>query len=310
MGEEAVRFGSNQYLMGILTFPDEPIPSLVVLLLNAGMIHHVGPSRIYVRLARRLAAQGMTVLRFDFSGLGDSCARTDSLAIDKALVDDVRQAMNYLDERLEISKFVLMGHCGGAWVAFLAASEDDRVVGAVLMNPEGVENNWVEYDRQRKTSHYYENYYTNDVLLDSQRWKRLLSGKADYRSIFNNIIKNIAWYKISAAAFKLRHQIVASDDSQERQIESGRWVQIASTFLRRRTQLLLAFSKGSSAIDHAHAVIGKELHKMQDAGIVTEVIISNADHTFTLIEGQQSLMHHIEDWCRPLMGEPSQEPSS
>ncbi len=307
MREEAVRFGNNQYLMGILTLPDEPIPSPVVLLLNAGMIHHVGPSRIYVRLARRLAAQGMTVLRFDFSGLGDSCARTDSLAIDKALVDDTRQAMNYLEERLDISKFVLMGHCGGAWVAFLAASEDDRVVGTVLMNPEGVEDNWVEYDRQRKTSRYYENYYTNEVLLDTQRWKKLLSGKADYRSIFHNVVKNIAWYRISAAAFKLRHKLTAPEDSQERQNESGRWIQIASTFLRRRIQLLLVFSKGSSAIDHAHAVIGKELHRMEDAGIVTEIIVPNADHTFTMIAGQQSVMHHIEDWCRPLIGEPAQE---
>ena len=43
-----------------------------VVLLNAGIIHRIGPNRLYVQLARRLASRGHAVLRFDLAGIGDS----------------------------------------------------------------------------------------------------------------------------------------------------------------------------------------------------------------------------------------------
>ena len=46
-----------------------------VVLLNAGIIDHVGPSRLWVEFARRWAGGGARVVRFDLSGLGDSPAR-------------------------------------------------------------------------------------------------------------------------------------------------------------------------------------------------------------------------------------------
>ena len=204
MQEQAIRFGNSRQLVGIASLPDNPIPVPAILFLNAGIIHHVGPSRIYVRLARRLAKMGFTSLRFDFAGVGDSCVRTDSLSIEQAIIDDVRQAMDYLETQSGVSQFILIGHCSGAWAAFLAAGEDERVVGAVLINPESGQEDWVEYDYQRKMSRYYENYYAREALLDPQRWKKLLTGKADYRSIFNTVFKTILWNKVSSMFFKVR----------------------------------------------------------------------------------------------------------
>jgi hypothetical protein len=72
MNEEAVLIGGS--LVGILSRPpagvDPAMPG--VLLLNAGRIHRVGPNRLYVAIARRLAAMGFAVCRFDLSGIGDS----------------------------------------------------------------------------------------------------------------------------------------------------------------------------------------------------------------------------------------------
>ena len=78
---------------------------------------------------------------------------------------------------------------------------------------------------------------------------------------------------------------------------------LADTFIQRRIRLLLAFSNGSSAIEHAHTMIGKQLEEMHRLGIITEVIIPNADHTFTLKAGQQALMQQIELWNRPTITE-------
>ena len=63
--EMVVRFGDAESLVGIVTLPSAPTNSTAVVLLNAGVIHRVGPHRMNVQLARRLAARGFTALRFD-----------------------------------------------------------------------------------------------------------------------------------------------------------------------------------------------------------------------------------------------------
>lgn len=305
MREEAVRLGRNQLLVGVLTSPDQPTDMPTVLMLNAGMTHHVGPSRIYVRLARRFAELGMSSLRFDFSGIGDSGVRTDNLRIEEALMDDVRQAMDDLYARFGQERFILVGHCGGGWVAFVTAGADERVVGAVLLNPEGIEEEWVEYDRQRKVSRYYQNYYGKEALLDSHRWKKLLTGQADYKSIAGNVVNGILRNKLSAMSFKLRQQSAAPAEASNPS-QPSLWTTAAEGILQRQTRVLLAFSKGSSSIDHAHMVLGKELSRMEEANILTETVVSNADHTFTLLDGQQRLFEQIELWLRNFAHTPAQ----
>ena len=85
--EEAVIFGENHSLDGIITNPAAAGPidsSPGVILLNSGLVHRVGPNRVYVKLARRLAGLGLTVLRFDYSGVGDSPNRRDSIALEES----------------------------------------------------------------------------------------------------------------------------------------------------------------------------------------------------------------------------------
>jgi pimeloyl-ACP methyl ester carboxylesterase len=302
MREEAVRFGTNNYLTGVVTTPDKPANAPAILLLNAGMIHHVGPSRIYVRLARRLAQLGFTTLRFDFSGIGDSCARQDNLGLEAAVIDDTGQAMDFLSEYTGTGHFILMGHCAGAWISFLTASRDSRVRGTVLMNPEGAGDEWNEYDRQRKISRFYQQYYSREAITDPERWKKLLTGRANYGSIAKNVVKNILWNRISTVAFKVRHKFDNGTQDQTSEDRSLR-DQIVRAFVEQRIRMLLLFSEGSSAIEYTHTVIGKELETMTAAGIVTEVVIPNADHTFTLLSGQQTLMEHIESWCATFLPE-------
>ncbi len=62
-------------LFGIVAEPADGGGATTAVLLNAGIINHVGPSRLWVEFARRWAAGGVRTLRFDLSGLGDSPAR-------------------------------------------------------------------------------------------------------------------------------------------------------------------------------------------------------------------------------------------
>src|SRR5687768_18323652 len=47
-----------------------------IVILNAGSVHHIGPNRMHVEFARRLAADGCRVCRADLRGLGDSRVRS------------------------------------------------------------------------------------------------------------------------------------------------------------------------------------------------------------------------------------------
>lgn len=132
MRERALKFGKTASLAGVLTEPtgvaaDPERPG--VLFLNSGILHHTGASRLYVKVARRLAEEGFTSLRFDFSGVGDSEARKDTLPFAKAAVVEGREAMDFLQEGRGMKQFILMGLCSGADMAYHIALADERVVG-------------------------------------------------------------------------------------------------------------------------------------------------------------------------------------
>lgn len=135
--EKAVRFGTSASLVGVLTeaapgtgHEDRP----AVLLLNSGILHRVGSCRLHVQVARALSAAGFHTLRFDYSGIGDSDQRRDSLPFEESAIIETREAMDYLAKAKGVKRCVLMGLCSGADMAHDTARVDDRVVGLNLLD--------------------------------------------------------------------------------------------------------------------------------------------------------------------------------
>jgi pimeloyl-ACP methyl ester carboxylesterase len=133
--EHVHSFGSHGGLVGIVT---EPSPDLqrpgapVVVFSNIGLNHRVGPNRLYVELARQLAAAGFASLRFDLSGFGDSePRRTGGMYLERATLD-TREAMDFLQKRGS-SRFVVVGLCSGVDSAHTTAMQDSRVVGGIFI---------------------------------------------------------------------------------------------------------------------------------------------------------------------------------
>ncbi len=131
---QAVTFGANQGLVGVLTEPAIASPAPHVLMLNAGVVHRVGPGGLYAELARRLADAGVASLRYDASGLGDSPARVPPLEPLVSAVTDAREAMDHLGAEHGARRFVVLGLCSGARLAHAAAVADPRIVGAVCID--------------------------------------------------------------------------------------------------------------------------------------------------------------------------------
>ncbi len=107
------------------------------ILSNSGIVHRVGPGRLYVKIARSLAAADHLVARIDHSGIGDSDPRQDGLPYYQSAVAEIREVMNDLASNHGTPRFAVLGLCSGAEVALRAACDDDRVVGVVLINGGG-----------------------------------------------------------------------------------------------------------------------------------------------------------------------------
>lgn len=132
--EEPLQIGPGEGLSAMLTRPREVDTSRpVFVLLNAGLLHRVGPFRLHVVLARRLARSGFPTLRLDLSGIGYTPKRPGPQRVESAL-EDLDTVFDWLKTACALERPVLLGSCSGADLAHRIAVADERVKGAVFLD--------------------------------------------------------------------------------------------------------------------------------------------------------------------------------
>jgi len=136
--EQAICFENDgETLRGILHLPARtasgPPPGVVFLHGWSGC--RLGPHRMFVKAARRFAAQGWMCLRFDFRGRGESDGASDRTTI-HSMISDTHGAIEFLRARQTVRPVVLLGICSGGKVAVAAAASDARAEGLVLWSAE------------------------------------------------------------------------------------------------------------------------------------------------------------------------------
>lgn len=133
--EIPVQFGPDGSLIGVITTPAEgSLAPVACLMLNMGANHRIGPRRINVKLARQMAARGISSIRFDLAGLGDSGPASGSEHFLTQAVFDLQAAMNLIQTMLGIRRFIAIGLCSGATNGLSLAVADARVVGLLMFD--------------------------------------------------------------------------------------------------------------------------------------------------------------------------------
>jgi len=292
--EEALLFGRTRSLVGIMTYPPETgkTDNLAgVVILNAGIMHRVGPNRLHVKIARTLAAMGLAVLRFDFSGLGDSQVREDALPFEKSAVGETRAAMDHMEEATGIARFVLMGICSGATISFKTACEDPRVEGAVLINARGhlhgTNDKFGFYVRNRALARHY----WRIALFSSFRtknWLKAITGKVESWKI---ISKMMTGFQVGSS-FGHKRKLLSEVDRVSERLHS---------LDERGVHLLHIYCEGDEGLDYMHVILGGALEEWRSDGRLDIKTIRGANHTFTLLWSQECLLRTITNWVRVLM---------
>lgn len=273
-------------LFGILTTPAEPSAQApALLMLNSGSVHLIGPNRLWVRLARRWAAQGRTVLRIDLSGIGDSAARPGARENDVYSVHaaaDIAGAVAYLKAQVGAGPSHLLGLCSGAYHSLKASVAGQPVASAVMINPltyfwkqGAVPTDVKEYEVFELTSKYSSKIFTRDP------WVRLLRGELDLRLIAEVAVRRL-WNVVAPGLIELARLLrwpLQDDLARELRAAGQHGVRLHFVFAERATGYTLLRQQGGRAVAE---VVGK-----QQASID---FVAGADHTFTRRDARERLV--------------------
>jgi pimeloyl-ACP methyl ester carboxylesterase len=276
--EKAVRFGTTASLVGVLTeavgTPDAERPA--VLFLNSGILHRVGSCRMHVRLARALSAAGFHCLRFDYSGIGDSDQRRDSLSFEESAVVETREAMDYLAKAKGTKGFILMGLCSGADMAHETAVADARVTGLVLLDA------WAYKTLGYKLRRY------GPKLLDLGAWRNSLG---------------IRWRQLRGTYVDRRIHV----PTEGVEYEVPKYVRVFPPrkrvandirgFVARGVQMYYIWTGGLEEYNH-RGQHKQTFWNVRFGSLLREEHLSDADHILTGLPYQEYVVTNVVSWAR------------
>lgn len=183
-GEKPVVFECGEdRLVGILHRPVRPVSRLGVLVVVGGPQYRVGSHRQFLLLARMLAESGFPVFRFDLRGMGDS--EGEQITFEESAPDIAAACDVFLAEQPDLQGLIMWGLCDAASSILMFAVNDNRVRGAVLLNP------WVRSDATLASARIA-TYYGNR-LLSPVFWKKLLSGRVNVKAALGGFLDD--WRK-------------------------------------------------------------------------------------------------------------------
>ena len=266
-----------------------------IILLNAGAIRRVGPGRLHVDLARRLALQGHRVIRVDLMGLGDSRAaagRDENIVYTDTALREVNSIVGHMRQHDDVRHCVGIGLCAGGYHAFKAAVMGAQFDTVVLINP--LTFFWhagmpldPPLPRHKVVSEM--NRYQRD-LLSVDRFRKLLRGDVDLRRL-SRLIGKWLYFKLATPAREVarRLHIPLHDDlAGEMALLAGRNVRMQFVFgADEPGRELLAMQGGG--------MVGK----LQKAGSVEIKHFDAADHIFSGWAVRQDLIESLAESFAP-----------
>lgn len=279
--EVAVNIGTPAALAGVISEPQQFDPEKpAFIILNSGVMHHVGTCRLSVSIARRIAAEaGLLALRFDFSSIGDSASRRTSASLEQLAVGEAREVMDYIQSRYGTTCFVLCGLCSGAHNGYAAAIADPRVTGLVA------------YDFHCFATWKSYLYFYGPKLLNWQSWRNF--GQRILAKSNRDVTLQQSQQELADQRFF--EQPLFSPRPDKHEIERG-----LALLAERGVSMLLVFT-GRYSLDFIYRQQFADCFKAVDfKGLLTVEYYPDASHIFVEPFYQSQLLELTAHWPKTL----------
>jgi pimeloyl-ACP methyl ester carboxylesterase len=268
-------------LFGIVSEPDEVAghgtraSRQVLLLLNSGAVHHVGPNRLYVSLARACASWGVTVIRMDISGIGDSQphpGETENVVYTTYALADIAQAVSFAQARVHSAEVHCAGICSGAYHGFKAAVSGLPLGSLAIINPltffwkEGMSLAQPEYRVAAEAIRY------RRAVMRPSSWLKLLRGRVELAAVRQVITGRLVGLARDAVREICRMLRIALRDDLAKELH---------LVAKHGTQMLFVFAASDPGLPMLRAQGGVAVTRLQRTGMLQIETIDGADHTFT-----------------------------
>lgn len=132
----------GQFLAGTVHYPsefdtnNEQYPLIIIC--HGFVGSRVGVDRLFVKTSHELIQEQCVVLRFDYSGCGESEGEYGKTGLD-ALIDQTKAAIDFglRLQKIDQNQLILLGHSLGGATAVLTATRDNRVKKLILWSSVG-----------------------------------------------------------------------------------------------------------------------------------------------------------------------------
>jgi len=292
-GAEGVRetatYLGDSSLFGVVSMPEGiDTPKRAVVFLNSGAIPHVGPSRLYVDLARRWAARGYITFRFDQAGIGDSepfDGHAENTVYASTALRGVEIALAFLKRSYSVEHTTSVGLCSGAYHSLKAAAAGLSVNAVVVVNPlvfywkSGMSLAYPPYKVSAAAAGYRRAFWQPD------KWKRLLSGKANLRAVIPVVSRRAFAHLKTQTRNVARFLRVPMKDDLGKELEHIATGGITISFI---------FATGDPGEDLLRSEAGYSVGRLSRRKLLHISRIRGPDHSFTQVWTRAALTDTLE----------------
>jgi pimeloyl-ACP methyl ester carboxylesterase len=253
--ETVVELGFRK-MFGVVTEPVGDVQGPLVVMVNGINEDHVGPSRLWVELARRWATVGVRSVRFDYSELGESPwlpGQPKRPMFDRTQRQEIVNAVRAIIPSTP-DDAVMIGLCSGAQLA-LEAALDLKTRGVCAINPQ------VGAGVLRSA----------DVLRSSER-----DSVRSYAKRFESLLKRHQW--LSEVILRISRLVLLSAYSPK----------VRSALIQNHTEMLLLISPNDLSPFARIPIIGSlENRRFVSSEHLHIEVVPGLDHDFLSTVGRR-----------------------
>lgn len=283
--EEAAFIDDALRMFAVISRPRiVPASPRVIVMLNSGAVHRIGPNRIYVTLARNWAARGHVVLRVDISGIGDSTPRPgepENSVYSARAQEDVDAILKYIEQRYGLHDLHAVGICSGAYHSFKAAVRGAPFKSAAMINPltffwkEGMSLQYPAYRVAADVERY------KSSVFRMKSWFKLLRGRVNMVELSQVLLRQgiIVATRMVRELAHLMHIYFRDDLGRELEITAKHSIDMMFVFSAQDPGLQVLLQQG-----------GRAVGRLRRKGKLDIALVELANHTFTTLQTRERLV--------------------